>query len=159
MGLRCVEMEGLIVAVDVNAGQGVLVLDHAEVRCLPRIVAKRGKLGGNVRKLPRRAKAIAADHTAVVPLLCPEHIALVVLTAMALASEIQASPARAHRQAGRLGGLAVVIRVGLLLGLLLGFFHHPDMDGILIHESLPRAYMGGGNDEVVVPRVPLGKLG
>ena len=63
------------------------------------------------------------------------------------------------RIVGRLGGLAVVIRVGLLLGLLLGFFHHPDMDGILIHESLPRAYMGGGNDEVVVTRVPLGQLG
>ena len=103
VSIHRIEMEGEIIAVDVNAGQGVLILAHTEVGFLPRVVAKHGKPVGNFLELTRRAKAVPAEHTAVVPLLCPEHIALVVLTAMARVSEIQTAIARPHMHTGRQG--------------------------------------------------------
>ena len=145
----CVGVEAEIVTVDIYAGQGIVSVCDANGGSLTLIVQERGKPVGNFLELTRGAQSVSTHHAAVIPLLNPEHIPLVVLTAMARVSEIQASPTRAHMYAGRLGGLAVVIRVGLLLGLL----HDFDVNGELGHRGLPRSQEDGGDDDVVVPRL------
>ena len=147
----CVGVEAEIVTVDIYAGQGIVSVCDANGGCLTLIVQECGKPVRDLRKLTRGTKAVTAKHAAVVPLFNPKHIPLVVFTAMAGVSEIQTAIARPHRHAGRQGRLPYVACGG---GLLLGLLHNLDMDGELGHRGLPRAQEDGGDDDVVVPRLP-----